>query len=384
MSTKLDSLALPEVGVIRKGDAKVKTVKNGREVETVGPDLKDRFRVSFPPGADEYRKIFEARYHTLKPESIRAMVLSRSVWQSWSWANEAYNAGRMIAKADDTHYLVLRDPLTGAYKVRDGEPFTEYSPGGCVSYERDGKHFDLKLRTVGRLRLFVPEMERLCQFQLKTTSYYDRLNIERQLSTIQMLADTLNGGNAAGIPLRIFRMEQEVTWNKPDGGASRVKKWLVNIEADSEWVRAATRRLHDFALTGEMAVGLLTPPGEMAVGLLTPPAEISGAVEPEHEEIDDNPADSEIIDAESVAIPDSEYSLDLLNHLVKSKYAPDLDYAALALGMSSLPVDITVDIATAWLKHYNGAIDVGQQPEQAAQIADAHYVEWAKKQQDAA
>lgn len=293
MSIKLDSLALPEVGIIRKGDAKVKKInKEGREVEMVGPDLKDRFRVSFPLGAEEYKKIFELKYHTLKPERIRAMVLSRSVWDSWSWANEAYTSGRMVAKADDTHYISWRDPVTGAYKVKDGEPFTEYHPGDTIRYTgKEGKTFELKLRTVGRLRLFIPEMERLCQFVLKTTSYYDRLNIERQLASIQMLADTLNGGNAAGIPLHIFRMEQDITWNKPDGSATRVKKWLINIETDSEWVRAATARLKNFALTGEVASGLLLPPQ----------TSISGPVEPETEEIDENPGDAEkIIDVDPI------------------------------------------------------------------------------------
>jgi hypothetical protein len=294
MSTKLDSLALPEVAIIRKGDAKVKKVKDGREYETVGPDLKDRFRVVFAPGTAEYQKIFEAKYHTLKPEKIRAMVLSRSVWESWSWANEAYNAGRMIAKADDEHYLVKRNPLTGEYEVKDGEPFTPFEPGQSIHYvNHDGNKIELKIRTVGRLRLFLPEMERLVQFTLKTTSYYDRMNIDRQLNSIQVLANTLNGGNAAGIPLNVFRMAQDVIWNKPDGSAQRVEKWLVNIEADSEWVRAAIARLSKFAMTGEAITGLLEPPKEVA-----------GPVEPEVEEVDENPADSEIIDVQPTDAPE--------------------------------------------------------------------------------
>lgn len=294
MSDKMDSLALPEVAIIRKGDAKVKKTKaDGSVYETVGPDLKDRFRVVFAPGAVEYQKIFEAHYHTLKPERIRAMVLSPSVWDSWSWANEAYTAGRMVAKADDTHYLMKRDPLTGAYQVTDGEPWLAFEPGQSIVYQKGDKKIELKLRTVGRLRLFLPEMERLVQLTLKTTSYYDRLNIDGQLASIQSMANTLNHGNAAGIPLHIFRMEQEIVWNKPDGSAQRVKKWLINIEADSEWVRAAVGRLSRFALTGEQITGLLQPP--------TPPAQtVMGKVEPEQEEVDENPTAAEVLEGEAV------------------------------------------------------------------------------------
>jgi hypothetical protein len=221
------------------------------------------------------------------------MVLSPSVWDSWSWANEAYTAGRMVAKADDTHYLMKRDPLTGAYQVTDGEPWLAFEPGQSIVYQKGGKKIELKLRTVGRLRLFLPEMERLVQLTLKTTSYYDRLNIDGQLASIQSMANTLNHGNAAGIPLHIFRLEQEITWNKPDGSAQRVKKWLINIEADSEWVKAAVGRLSRFALTGEQITGLLQPP--------TPPAQtVMGKVEPEQEEVDENPSDAEVFEGETV------------------------------------------------------------------------------------
>lgn len=374
MSNKLDSLALPEVAVIRKGDAKVKTVKNGREVEMVGPDLKDRFRVSFFPGADEYRRIFEQKYKTLKPEKIRAMVLSRSVWDSWSWANEAYSAGRMVAKADDEHFLTWRDPLTGEYKVKDGEPYTEFEPGMVITYARDGKKYELKLRTVGRLRLFIPEMERLVQFTLKTTSYYDRLNIDRQLHSIQTLADTLSGGNAAGIPFHVFRMPQEVSWNKPDGSASRVEKWLVNIEADSDWVKAATARLSKFALTGEVMAGLLQPPSS-----------VSGPVEPEDEDIDENPNDAEVLDGVAVDIPAprSDYSPDLIRAMVKSGLAPDVEFVAHAFSLSALPVEVQAPAASGWLKHYTAALVDESKPEaEAVAAADATYLEWAKAQQD--
>jgi len=120
-TTKL-SIAFPEVGVIRKGAEKA---DNG----VVGKDLNDRFRVVFYPGAGEIAAAFFAAYDTYQPHTIRAMAPFRSVWDAWSNYNEAYNAGRMIAQADDEHYIVLRDPLTGEYQVRNGEPHRPYTPG---------------------------------------------------------------------------------------------------------------------------------------------------------------------------------------------------------------------------------------------------------------
>ena len=289
-TTKL-SIAFPEVGVIRKGAEKA---DNG----VVGKDLNDRFRVVFYPGAGEIAAAFFAAYDTYQPHTIRAMAPFRSVWDAWSNYNEAYNAGRMIAQADDEHYIVLRDPLTGEYQVRNGEPHRPYTPGEGIAYERNGKRIVLKLKPTGRLRLFLPELGRMVTLTLKTTSYYDRLNVQGHLGAIQAIAEALNGGNAAGIPLVIYRAEREVTWNKPDGGALRVKKWLVNIEADAEWVKAATQRLSRFALTGEMPVGLLQPVDELVVGAVDPAAD-------DEDEVEDAP-DELIVEAQAKAgNPDS-------------------------------------------------------------------------------
>lgn len=288
MSTKMDTLSLPDVAIIRKGDAKIE--KEGKTTRP-GPDLRDRFRVVFRAGAEEYEKIFLSVYKTEKPERIRAMVLSQSVWDSWTWANEAYNAGRMVAKADDTHYIFKRNPTTGVVEVQDGEPFTPFKPGDCITYTyvREGKPVpvSLKVKTNARLRLFLPELGRLVQFTLKTTSYYDRMQIEQQLASIQAMSNDLNHGNAAGVPFFIYRMPQEITWNKPEGGAQRVEKWLINIEADPDWVRAAVQRLAGFALTGEMPKGYLMPPT---------PVQLGGSVDPGQEETDENPLDAEFTD----------------------------------------------------------------------------------------
>jgi hypothetical protein len=70
------------------------------------------------------------------------------------------------------------------------------------------------------------------------------------LAAIQGLANALNNGNAAGIPIRVYRRQGWVTWNKPGGGAIRSQKWLVNIEPDPAWAKQAMKRLSNFAIFG--------------------------------------------------------------------------------------------------------------------------------------
>jgi hypothetical protein len=268
------AIAFPEVAIIRKGTPKRKYSKNGRESWIQGMDLGSRFRIAFAPGTDDVKNAFAALYPTaaktygpdyaeqsgFEMSRIRCMITTRNVSDAWEWANEAYNAGRLIARADDNHFIVYRNPVTGEHEIKNGEPFKEFSHGMSVDYERDGRKFFLPIRTYGRLSLFIPDLGRMVRFTLKTTSFYDRLNISANLAAIQFLADTLNGGNAAGIPFFVYRREQEITWNKPDGGAQRIKKWLVNIEADPEWVAATMQRMRRFALGGETIGPALLPP----------------------------------------------------------------------------------------------------------------------------
>lgn len=287
MTTPKQQIAFPEVAILRKGTPKVK----GQNGFIQGKDLGQKFRISFYPGTTDSRNAWQAAHPEsyvkydltyrlpgtyaepdgFEIERLRAMVPFRSVFDAWEWANEAHSAGRMVAKADDDHYLMKRDPLTGAYLVQNGEPYTEFHHGDEIRYEKNNKTMVLPIRTVGRLRLFVPELERMVFITLKTTSFYDRLNIDANLSALQFLANTLNGGNAAGIPFYIYRREQEICWNKPDGSAQRIKKWLVNIEADPEWVKVAQSRMANFALTGMVSQALLAPP---------PPPAMTAAVNP--------------------------------------------------------------------------------------------------------
>jgi hypothetical protein len=308
MDNTRQSIAFPEVGQIRKGTPKIK--HEGKFIQ--GSDLKSFFRVAFFPGADEAKAIYKELHPDLftkydltyrrpgeyaEPDGfetpkLRALIPFRSVFDGWEWFNEAYSAGTLIAKADDNHIISQKNPLnTREYLIYKGEPFKEFKHGDVITYSRGGRDFTLPFRTSCRLRLFLPELGRLVTFVLKSTSFYDRLNIDAQLGGIQFLADTLNRGNAGGIPLIVYRREQDVSWNKPDGTAARVKKWLINIEADPDWVKAAVARLGNFALTGEIINQALLPLGS---------AEPAGVYDPDFEPDEDgSPIDGHIVEDEN-------------------------------------------------------------------------------------
>lgn len=312
MTTPRQAVSFPDVAIIHKGTPKQIIEKDGRKIEIQGKDLNSKFRIHFLPGtetvradwhkkhAEEYKKYGDkfAIPDGYEVESLRVVIPAPSVWDAWDYGNEVYNAGRRIALADDDHYISLRDPVTGEFTIKDGKPFREFKPKDKVNYERKGKKYSLEMKTHGRLRLVLEDLVtagHLVQVILKTTSFYDCQNIKKQLAGIQAIADSVNGGNAGGIPLLIYRAEQEVAWNHDDGSASRIKKWFINIKADPRWVQAAFARLGKNALEGTITQYLTAPV----------PLAIEGPVNPENEtfESGDEEPQPDFIDATAQDIP---------------------------------------------------------------------------------
>ena len=272
VTTIKQSVSFPEVATIRKGGAKVdKTRSDGSKYQSVGADLQDKFRVVFEPGTDDLAKAFLAEYGSYEVSAIRAMLPFPKVLESWRSYNEAYANGRMVAQADNDHYLMIRNPRTGEYLVKDGEPFTPFVPGKPFEYKgKDDKPMSLPVKPHSSLKLFLPytikmNSVRLVHFTLKTSSFYDSQNILNNLAAIQSVADTLNNGNAAGIPIILYRRLTDILWNHTDGTASREKKWLVYVEVSPEWTADAMRRFASLASGGSSTYMLPAPQTQPAV-----------------------------------------------------------------------------------------------------------------------
>jgi hypothetical protein len=165
----------------------------------------------------------------------------------------------LIARADNDHYLIKKDPLTGEKLIENGEPYQKFEVGDAITYERDGKTIGLAMRSTGRLKLFLPELGRFVSFLLRTSSYIDSLYINEHLAAIQNVADMLNHGVAGGIPLDIYRVERDSPWQK-DGQSHKGKQWFIHIEANKDWVQAAIQRMARAALgLSDAMAGLLQP-----------------------------------------------------------------------------------------------------------------------------
>lgn len=362
--------AFPEVAIIRKGTPKQKgQPKNGKDTWIQGKDLKNKFRINFLPGADKARAAFHAKHEKdyvkygdkfavadgYELKEIRAMIPFADSFAGWIWGNEAYNSGRRIALANDEYYIERRDPLTGSYIVRDGEPREAFRIGDTIKYERNGIDYSLPVKFHGSLRVFLPEIEQFASFTLKTTSFYDRTTIEANLGAIQEIANILNNGISGGIPFYLYRAEKDVAWNHKDGTASRTKIWSIFLRVDEDWVKAAMKRMSNFALTGDQMAGLLQ----------APEVELEGQANPEDETFDDEAMIDATFVPEAEAIvttkplprgevkakngnDDRIWTVAQKQVLIDNKLA-DNDFAAKGmLGLSGLPADATEAEVLRW------------------------------------
>ena len=298
-------LALPQLGSIRKGAGKVtRTNAQGAAYQSVGPDLKDRFRLDFFSGfEDSVRKAVEV-FGSLTPTRIIATLPFNSMQDCWQDYYEAYTKGRMIARADDEHFIRLVDLATGKVVVNNGEPYTPHTPGQVLGIV--GKT-PVKTRRTGRLTLVLPALERMATMTLHTTSIYDCVNIGGQLAAIQIIANAARLP-LAGIPLLITRRLAEVTWVKETGESCRVTTGLIQIEADPSWVKYMLKDMARRALPQGDAKPLELNSGEPAVRI--PQADAAqagedlttGGVDPEDI---GGPDDDNTVDGESTDVTDT-------------------------------------------------------------------------------
>jgi hypothetical protein len=263
------AVSFPTVAKIRKGTPKRIGTKDGREYQMMGKDLKNKFRIEFLPGT----KDIQEKWHTLHEKDlvkygdkfvtaegyevnyIRAMIPTEKVMDGWRWSNETYNtAGMLIASADGERYWTKKDPITMETIVKNGEPYTEFNVGDAVQYTNSkGNKISLKLKSTGKLDLFLPELGEFVCFELRTASYLDSLYIEKNLRAIQGIANAINGGMAGGIPLDIYRVEVETPYMS-NGESHKGKQWFIQIKANSEWAEAAIKRMNSFAMGGSQAL----------------------------------------------------------------------------------------------------------------------------------
>jgi hypothetical protein len=156
-----------------------------------------------------------------------------------------------------------------------------YTAGMVVATDYQNK--PIKCKATGRLKVVLPELQRLAYLTVLTGSLHDIGNISSQLLAIQTFCAGMGKG-LGGTPLVLRRRPHEISCPDPKDKGKRVRrtKWLLSIEADPEFVKRALQETKRLALPGN---GLALPAPE------NPPAG------PDWTDIGDDEED-EIIDSE--------------------------------------------------------------------------------------
>ena len=192
--------AFPEIGQIRKGAKKT-------DAKKPGPDL-DYFRfVADAPTMAAFKEQFGD-----KPQEIRFLSpfnTAAEVFEAWK---EEYTASSLKHRCDGVNTVMVQLP-NGQYSTTP-----KPCPGGC--------------KQTGRLKIVIPQLNRLGFITVHTTSIWDILTIHQNLTAIEMLR-----GSLRGVPLVLKRVPREIsTPSGSNGGRARREKWLLSIEAAPEWV----------------------------------------------------------------------------------------------------------------------------------------------------
>jgi len=216
--------SFPQIGVVRKGAPKPKDGKRP------GKDLQ-YFRVEFDEEEVEAAKTFKEVYGD-KPQEINVLIPFDEIDRSWEAWREAYVAGALIHRCDGENVVYAINPKTGEMLVQNSLSVKTGQPVPCVA--------NAGCKPSGRLRVIVPELQRLAYLMVLTTSIHDIVNISKQLSGIK----NMNGGCLRGIPLVLRRRPKKIsTPNAKTGKRSRRETWLLSIEADPKWVAAKMEQI---------------------------------------------------------------------------------------------------------------------------------------------
>lgn len=227
----------PEIGQLRKGAAKPE--------RGPGRDL-DYFRFTSDDG--EALAAFNEAYkdkdkpHEVKPRIIRCYLPFDDIDDVFWCFQEHYSASTLKHRCDgETLWQWVNNRL-----VKTDTP--------CPDLNRPKGAKD-RCKPVGRLKLFIPELERFAYVTALTTSVLDISNIASELQAINNMA-----GRLTGIPMILTRRPQMVSVPQADGSRQRHKKYMIHIEIDPAFAKAKMIAQHQQALLMAGATQALPTP----------------------------------------------------------------------------------------------------------------------------
>lgn len=215
------NLSFPKIGDIRKGAPKK---ENGQ----VGPDL-TYFR--YVPVTGE--ELAEARFHEVykdEPRAINVLLPFDEISRNFETFMERHTAGALQCRGDIEGGKCLM--------WRDKAGKMQHVPKDCPTPICEG------CKETGRLKIIIPELQRLGYVTVHTTSIWDIIELTRNLGALRKLT----GNGLKGIPLVLKRRPRSISTPWKNGKRARRGKWLLSIEADQRWVKAQLEAMEMAAL----------------------------------------------------------------------------------------------------------------------------------------
>lgn len=224
--------AFPSVGILRKGEKKVKENAPGKDLTffrfVTDDGLAEKMFIEAYPNEDALRNINVFLPHKTTDENM----------DSWI---EKWLASSLVYRSDGETVVLWKSPKGGFS--------TEAKPDPRPEIGADGKRADGSLQ-VGRLSVIVPELGRFATVTVLTTSKHDIINLTRQLRSYEALL-----GDLRGIPFVIRRRLTTISTPAENGKRARREKWLLSIETQAQWSIAKLGMMEREALaTGNMVI----------------------------------------------------------------------------------------------------------------------------------
>lgn len=286
-------VAFPQIGNIRKGSKKEQAIDKatgktridqyGNPVMIQGKDL-PYFRVEIDESEVKAISRFNQLYPDGKPVAITVLLPFDDIERVWNPWREAYIPGTLLHRCDGEYVNYAINPDTGEVLVKNGLD-ANGKPVECNLKDNPDKR--KRCKPTGRLHVIIPELERAAYLVVHTTSIWDIAHISDQLAAIR----EINGGHIVGVPLIMRRKLYNISTPDDKNGGKRVRrpKYLIDIEADPEWVSRKIGALKSAAM----------PPAQIAA-----PLESSGpsleALKDYDDPDDDDEQDAPIIDGEII------------------------------------------------------------------------------------
>lgn len=221
----------PEIGRIRKGAQKT--------ANRPGEDLK-YFRFELDENETEAKAAI-AKLYPEKPASLRIWLPFKTVEENFWWGREAYVAGGLLHRCsvqehwEDRTIEFQRDG-SGQTIISHGKPRQKCKDGESVGSWKNretGEIVQVYCRPVGRLKIILPELQRLVFFTVLTTSIHDIENLKNELGAYEQMGPK----GLAGIPLILKRVPKKISRPDKKEGRVRCEKWLLHLEVDPRWAQ---------------------------------------------------------------------------------------------------------------------------------------------------